>query len=420
MIYAKVQNSSGISKELLKKHFLKGLKGLGNRERVLLIPPEGTRLHGFSSLLTLWAVEYYKDKVKAILPSVGLHKHVTSEEINNLFPGIEHSLFVHHDPINDLITLGTVPCEFIEEVSEKTLSFSYKVQVNKLLVSGGFDLILSLSQVIADEVVGMANHTSNIYVGTGGVEGSNKSHYLGAIYGIERIIGKTNSPVAEILEYAHTQFASSLPIVFALSVAFKSKEGKIKPAALFMGDDKACFDEACQISQKVNTIQVDEPLKKVVVFLDPDEYTSVWFANIALYRTRMAIADGGELIIIAPKVSSFSIDKEINRLIKKFGYKGKDVTLDAVSRNEDLKQNLLAASHLINGSSEERFTITYASNIKEKDILSVGYNYLNLEEAQERYIFDGIEDGIKTTKDGQEYYYISNPALGLWVHESRF
>ncbi len=188
MIYAKVQNSSGISKELMKKHFFKGLKGLGNKERVLLIPPDITRIHGLGGLLAVWAVEYYKDKVKAILPALGTHVAMTSEEIDVMYPGIDHSLFVNHDWRNDIITLGTVPCDFIEEVSEGKLSYAWKAQVNNLLVSGGFDLILSLGQVVPHEVVGMANHTKNIFVGTGGAEGINKSHYLGAVYGMERIM----------------------------------------------------------------------------------------------------------------------------------------------------------------------------------------------------------------------------------------
>ena len=421
MIYAKVQNSSGISKELMKKHFFKGLKGLGNKDRVLLIPPDITRIHGLGGLLAVWAVEYYKDKVKAILPALGTHVAMTSEEIDIMYPGVDHSLFVTHDWRNDVMTLGTVPCDFIEEVSEGKLSYAWKAQVNNLLVSGGFDLILSLGQVVPHEVVGMANYTKNIFVGTGGAEGINKSHYLGAVYGMERIMGRADSPVRAVLDYAHTHFAHSLPIIFALSVVKRGQDGNMEPTGLFMGDDRACFNEASKLSLKVNFTMVEEPLKKVVVYLDPHEFRSTWLGNKAIYRTRMAIADGGELIIIAPGVHTFGEDKEIDRLVRKFGYKGTDYVLDAVSRNDDLKQNLSAAAHLIHGSSEDRFSITYCpSGIKEKDIVSVGYKYGAIEEAQEKYIFDGIQDGDNMSRDGEHYYYISNPAIGLWAHKNRF
>ncbi|NCB02159.1 MAG: DUF2088 domain-containing protein [Spirochaetia bacterium] len=421
MVYAKVQNSSEISMNVMKKHFFKGLKGLGNRERVLLIPPDITRLHGLGGMLAVWAVEYYGDKVKAILPALGTHVPMTTEEIDVMYPGVDHSLFVHHDWRNDVITLGTVPPSVIEEVSEGKLSYSWKAQVNKLLVSGGFDLILSLGQVVPHEVIGMANHTKNIFVGTGGAEGINKSHYLGAVYGMERIMGRADSPVRSILDYAHTNFASTLPIVFALTVVKRNESGEMVPAGLFMGDDRECFDEASKLSLSVNFTMVEEPLRRVVVYLDPHEYRTTWLGNKAIYRTRMAIADEGELIIIAPGVHTFGEDKEIDRLIRKFGYKGTDYVLDAVTRNDELKTNLSAAAHLIHGSSENRFSITYCpKSISEKDIISVGYQYGALEEFKEKYIFDGIKDGKNVTKEGVEYYYISNPAVGLWAHESRF
>ncbi len=421
MIFCKIENPSGISYDMMKKSFHKGLKNLGNRQRVLLVPPDITRLHGLGGLLAVWAVEYYKDKVKAILPALGTHVPMTSDEIDVMYPGIDHSLFVNHDWRNDVITLGTVPSSFIEEVSEGKLSYSWKAQVNRLLVSGGFDLILSLGQVVPHEVIGMANHSKNIFVGTGGTEGINKSHYLGAVYGMERIMGRADSPVRAVLDYAHTHFASTLPIVFALTVVKRNDSGEMIPAGLFVGDDRECFDEASKLSLSVNFIMVDTPLKKVVVYLDPHEFRTTWLGNKAIYRTRMAIADGGELIIIAPGVRSFGEDKEIDRLIRKYGYKGTDYVLNAVSRNDELKENLSAAAHLIHGSSDNRFSITYCpSGIKEKDIISVGYTYGNFEELEKKYLTEGVKDGFNTTSSGEEYYYISNPAIGLWAHKSRF
>jgi nickel-dependent lactate racemase len=421
MVFSQVENPAGISHDLMKKNFFKGLKALGNRERVLLIPPDITRLHGLGGLLAVWAVEYYQDKVKAILPALGTHVPMTNDELDVMYPGIDHSLFVNHDWRNDVITLGTVPASFIEEVTEGKLSYQWKAQVNKLLVTGGFDLILSLGQVVPHEVIGMANHTKNIYVGTGGAEGINKSHYLGAVYGMERIMGRADSPVRAILDYAHTNFAQNLPIVFALTVVYRTEQGAMQSAGLFMGDDRECFNAASALSLKVNFTMVDSPLKKVVVYLDPEEFRTTWLGNKAIYRTRMAIEDGGELIIIAPGVHTFGEDKEIDRLIRKFGYKGSDYVLDAVSRHDELKENLSAAAHLIHGSSEGRFSIRYCpGKISEEDIESVGYLYGSIKDYTKTYLFENIKDGVNETAEGESYYFISNPAVGLWAHESRF
>jgi len=421
MVHTRLQEEGGISLEAMKKHFFKGLKALGKRERVLLIPPDITRLHGMGGTLAVWAVEYYKDAVKAILPALGTHVPMTDAEIDIMYPGLDHELFVGHDWRNDIVTLGTVPAAFVEKVSEGRLSYSWKAQVNKLLVSGGFDLILSLGQVVPHEVIGMANHTKNIFVGTGGSEGINKSHYLGAVYGMERIMGRANSPVRAIMDYAFTHFGSDMPLVFALTVVGRNTEGKMTPMGLFMGDDRECFDQACTLSLKVNFTMVDRPLKKVVVYLDPGEFRTTWLGNKSIYRTRMAIADGGELIVLAPGVHTFGEDKEIDRLIRKYGYKGTDFVLKSVAQNDELKENLSAAAHLIHGSSEGRFSIRYCpGSLTTEEVESVGYLYGDLKRMQERYGNNQATEGWNTTADGEEYYYISNPAVGLWAHADRF
>ncbi len=421
MIYCHAKRDSGMSVEHLKKTFLKGLRNIGERERVLLIPPDITRVHGLAGLLTVWAVEYYEEKVKAILPAIGTHFPMTEEEINAMFPGVDHALFKVHDWRNDVMEIGEVPASFIEEVSEGKLSYPWKAQVNKMLVTGGFDLILSLGQVVPHEVIGMANYSKNIFIGTGGSDGLNKSHYLGAVYGMERIMGRVDNPVRAVIDYAHENFAQKIPLVFALTVVFSNDKGEAKPAGLFMGDDRECFEQASELSLKKNFLMVDKPFKRVVVYLDPAEYRSTWLGNKAIYRTRMAIADGGELIILAPGVSSFGEDEEIDRLIRTHGYSGRDTTLKAVGREDELKSNLSAAAHLIHGSSEGRFSIRYCpGHLSEEEITSVGYLYGDLAEYTEKFITEGIEDGERLDREGEPFYYISNPALGLWAHEERF
>lgn len=421
MVHARLQDAGGLALQAMKEEFFRGLKALGRRDRVLLLPPDITRLHGMGGTLAVWAVEYYREAVKAILPALGTHVPMTDDELDLMYPGVDHALFVPHDWRNDVVTLGTVPESFIEQVSEGKLSYSWKAQVNRLLVEGGFDLILSLGQVVPHEVIGMANHTKNIFVGTGGVEGINKSHYLGAVYGMERIMGRADSPVRAVLDYAFTHFASELPIEFALTVVGRDKQGKMAPMGLFMGDDRGCFNEACELSLSVNFTMVDRPLDKVVVYLEPGEFRTTWLGNKSIYRTRMAIADAGELVVLAPGVHTFGEDKEIDRLIRKYGYRGTDYVLKAVAANDELKQNLSAAAHLIHGSSEGRFAIRYCpGHLSKEEVESAGYLYGDLAAMQARYVTDRTVEGWNVTADGERYYYISNPAVGLWAHADRF
>ncbi len=95
------------------------------------------------------------------------------------------------------------------------------------MVEGGFDLILSLGQVVPHEVIGMANYNKNILIGTGGPASINRSHYLAAVYGMERIRGRADNPVRRVLNYAADRFLRHLPIVYVLTVVGRNNEGRL-------------------------------------------------------------------------------------------------------------------------------------------------------------------------------------------------
>ena len=188
-----------------------------------------------------------------------------------------------------------------------------------------------------------------------------------------------------------------------------------------MGDDRECFERAAELSLQVNFEMLEQPLRKVVVYLDPDEFKSTWLGNKAIYRTRMAIADGGELIVLAPGVCEFGEDAEIDRLIRKYGYVGTPAVLQAVADHDDLRENLSAAAHLIHGSSEGRFQITYCpGQLSREEIEGVNFRYAELSEMVQKYDPQRLQDGLNTLPDGEEVFYISNPALGLWAHRGAF
>jgi len=337
-----------------------------------------------------------------------------------MFPGVPEDLFRVHDWRNDVVTAGVVPGEYISEITGGKLDYSWPAQVNKLLKNGGHDLILSVGQVVPHEVTGMANYTKNILVGTGGSEGINKSHFLGAVYGIEKLLGKPDNPVRQLLNYAAAKYLSDLPIVYVLTVIGRDETGKLVPRGLYIGDNPDVFKLAADLSLKVNFTVLDKPLKKVVVYLDAGEYKSTWLGNKSIYRTRMAMADDGELIVLAPGLKEFGEDKEIDRLIRKYGYRGTPATLKALGENKELQNNLSAAAHLIHGSSEGRFTITYCPGyLSREEIESVNFRYGDLKEMIKKYNPEKLKEGINILPGGEEIYYISNPATGLWSTRER-
>lgn len=189
------------------------------------------------------------------------------------------------------------------------------------LWNGGHDLILSIGQVVPHEVMGMANFNKNIFVGTGGSEAINFSHFIGAVYGMERMMGRADNPLRRVLNYASTHFLTKLPLVYMLTVIGRGSNGQLVTRGVFVGDGEECFMKAAELSLEVNFELLDAPLEKVVVYLDPEEFKSTWLGNKSIYRTRMAIADNGELIVLAPGVHRFGEDDRIDELIRKYGYR---------------------------------------------------------------------------------------------------
>ena len=321
----------GVDRELkpaeLEQLLAGALERLGPRQRVLAVPPDMTRFHSQAGFLTQCAWRYYGDRLKAVLPAIGTHTPMRPDQIAQMYGEVPQERFLIHNWRTDPVMLGEVPAEFIESVSEGKLHYSWPAQVNRHIVQDGFDLVLSIGQVVPHEVIGMANYNKNILVGTGGRESINRSHYLGAVYGMERIMGKAQNPVRAVLNYASERFLKQVPIVYVQTVVGRSAEGTLAVRGLFIGDDEECFLRAAELSVKVNFELVEEPIQKAVVYLDPHEYHSTWIGNKAVYRTRMALADGAELIILAPGVKEFGEDQRIDELIRKYGYRGTPATI---------------------------------------------------------------------------------------------
>ena len=408
-----------LSSTQLRDLLLQSLAKLGDRSSVLAVPPDYSRVHSRAGDLTRFAWKYYGERFRAVLPALGTHRAMQADQIERMFGGVPANLFRVHNWRTDVETLGEVPSDFVREQSEGKLSYSWPAQINRLVAHGDFDLILSIGQVVPHEVIGLANYNKNILVGTGGPDGINRSHYLGAVYGMERIMGRAENPVRNVLNYAAEQFMNRLPIVYVLTVIGRKADGALAVRGLYIGDDVECFHRAAALSATVNFERLDEPIRKAVVYLDEHEFHSTWLGNKAIYRTRMALADGAELIILAPGVKSFGEDRAIDVLIRKYGYRGTPATLVAVEANDDLGRNLGAAAHLIHGSSEGRFAIRWCPrHLSQAEIEGVGYQYGKLQSMLEHYNPRDLRDGYNSI-GGEEVFYVSNPGLGLWAHESR-
>jgi nickel-dependent lactate racemase len=411
---------AGISDTELAAAIGESAADCGDIKKLLLIVPDFTRYHSNGGRIANLYYHLFKDRCQVdLLAALGTHVPMTREECRAMYGDIPYERFIMHNWRTGIKRLGVVPGEFVAGVSEGLVSTPIDVEVNEKLWDG-YDLILSIGQVVPHEVVGMANHSKNIFVGCGGSSMINSSHILGAFYGMERMMGRDHSPVRKVFDYAAEHYLKDLPLYYVLTVT-TAPGGKIHTHGLYIGKERAYFEQAVSHAQQTNLTFVDAPLEKVVVFLDGGEFKSTWLGNKSIYRTRMAIADGGELIVLAPGVDKFGEDAAIDGLIRKYGYAGREAVIRQCAENADLRDNLSAAAHLIHGSSDGRFSITYCTRLLTgAEIEGVCFNYRPYDEAAAQYDPGKLSLGFNKLPSGEEIYYIPNPALGLWVDKSRF
>ena len=410
-----IKSKTYIKDDELRSALVKSLEGK-TLKKVLILPPDYTRMYSGAGKITAMYYEMLKDKCEIdIMPALGTHEPMTKTEWTAFFgEGVPFEKMIVHNWRSDVIKIGEVPSGFVSEVSEGLITSKIDVEVNRRLLDKSYDLVISIGQVVPHEVVGMANYSKNIFVGCGGSNMINSSHMLGAFYGMERVMGRDFSPVRRVFDYAEQNFLAGVPLMYVLTVT-TNKGDETFIHDVFIGRARELFEMAVAESQRVNLTHMENPLKKVVVYLDPREFKSTWLGNKAIYRTRMAIADGGELIILAPAVKKFGEDAENDRLIRKFGYCGREKVLELVKTEPELENNLSVAAHLIHGSSDGRFSITYCTReLTESEVRGACFGYIPYDEMVKKYDPAKLTDGFNTV-EGEEIFYISNPALGLWT-----
>jgi nickel-dependent lactate racemase len=421
-IYRIAEAETGLTPEEIKEALLASLEGR-TLKKVLILPPDFTRFHSNAGYIT--NVYYHALTAQGvrvdILPALGTHVPVTKAQWTAMFGDVPFERMLIHHWRTDVVRLGEIPADYISEITEGLWTEPVAAEVNRLVMDESYDLIISPGQVVPHEVIGMANHAKNFFVGVGGSEMINKSHMVGAVYGMERMMGKDHTPVRRMFDYGMEHFLKDRPILFVLTVT-TAPGGVIRTHGLFIGEGRDCLTHAVKLAQQKNIDFVEHGLKKCVVYLDPSEFKSTWLGNKAVYRTRMAMADGGELIILAPGVERFGEDDRVDALIRKYGYRGRLHTLEAFKQpeNTDLRENMGAAAHLIHGSSDGRFTITYAvKQITKEEIASVGFRAADYDELAKKYDPEKLQYGYNEV-DGETVYFIPNPALGLWINREAF
>jgi nickel-dependent lactate racemase len=419
-----------LTEEQIRKAVTRLLEEARNRvkrdlRRVLLLPPDLTRAHSGAGRITEMLYEGLAGSEVAVIPTLGQHRPHTEEENRWMFGSIPNRIIYPHDWREGSTRVGTIPAAMVAETTGGAADWEIPVDLNTMLLNGGlvsepWDLVINVGHVVPHEVLGFANHNKNYFIGLGGKETICASHIAAAVYGIENNLGTLVTPLRACFNWAEEKYLGHLPDVYLQIVMRRDAEEKLVTSGIYVGDDLDTYLTAARASRRQNITTFDKPVRKIVAVMQADEFRSTWVANKAVYRTRMALADGGELLVIAPGLERFGEQPEVDALIRKYGYTGTERILRLYRTERDLQEIAHGTAHLIHGSSEGRFTIRYApGRLSRKEIEGVGYEYADLGEALTRYAPEHMAEGWNTMPDGEEVFYISTPSAGLWSTKAK-
>jgi nickel-dependent lactate racemase len=407
---------------LFVRDVAQAIAGTGSR-RVLLVPPDQTRLHSRGGEIVARLVTLLDGDVERVdvMPALGTHQALGPFECKLMFgDAIDPAQVLHHRWRDDVTTIGELPADEVDDVVGRSLGLSLPFAVNRAVVDGSYDLVVSVGQVVPHEVAGFGGYTKHVSIGLGGPETIQRSHFFSAVYGIEQTLGRVDAPVRRLLDLGFDRFlAPRCRVLFVLTVVDARGPERVL-RGVFAGEGGArssggdAFRAAAALSAEVNVETVATPFGRCVAYLDPLEYRSTWLGNKAIYRTRLAMADGGELFVLAPGVARFGEDPLVDTLIRRHGYRGREAALQAMDADPELGANLAAVAHLIHGSTEGRFSVTYAPgpDLSRAEVERAGFRFLALDDALERFPLDAEEP--RDALDGEPFTYLPNVGLGLW------
>ena len=355
-------------------------------ERVLAIIPDKTRDDNTHELFPIATEFLNKRGVRSFDALVAQGTHPPMSEAQKLakignadFSG---SIFDHRwDKPDELITLGELSADLTRELTGGLIDQDVPVTINKLLAPGVYDTVLVFGATVPHEVAGFAGGAKYFFPGVAGPELTHTTHWLGALAGIENIIGQVETPTRRLIEAA----ADLIPArIISLNTVVSRIDGKLTTYALFTGDIREAFRRAADVSREVHIRYTGRRYKRVVALLDP-HYDELWVGGKASYKLGAIIEEGGELIISAPHLTKLS--ETHGALIEKYGYAPLESVRDMLGVSQELRENLCIAAHLahvayagridVEGKVVPRYQITMATGLDEETCRRVNLGYLD-------------------------------------------
>ncbi len=427
-----ISNPAGIELDSLDE-FLCDLASNHKGDRVAIVAPDYSRIASQSGAIANLLLKHFGKRIVAVIPALGTHLPMSSDEKSEMFSSFSPNLFIDHKYRSDVEHIGTITKGEVEETSQIEGLYDLPFYVNSSLVDGSFDLIISVGQLLPHEVIGISGGSKNILIGLGGRPTIEVSHYISAMWGIERTLGNPDTPLRRLLNRGLELLLHSSPPVLFINTVLNPTNAEER-RLIHIGADLVTrekpqdrsFAGSAEVAVATNIFNLNRSYNEVIAYLEPKVYRSTWIGNKAIYRSRLLIPDNANLRIIAPGVDRFGEDPQIDSILRHYGYHGYE-SIEQMRRDDALDENLAAAAHILHGSTFDRFKVSYAApELGREAIEAVGYSYdyeLDEEASRQNNVH---AEGTDTTKadilfstDESGRLHIYHPGVALWKRDAQ-
>ncbi len=389
--------------------------------RLLSIIPDKTRDDNTDILFPIAAEILQGRQISQFdaLVAQGTHVPMTDEEKRskiganeNSVPGLGHVYDHQWNVPEELVTIGELSAARVTELTGGLITKAVPVNLNRRLGPGVYDTVLIFSATVPHEVAGFAGGAKYLFPGVAGPDLTHATHWLGALAGIENVIGRVETPTRHMIEAAADFVAAQ--IITLNSVITREEDNRLRTHALFAGDFRGAFRRAAEVSREVHIKYTGRKYQRVVALLD-EHYDELWVGGKASYKLGGIIEAGGELIIYAPHLRSIS--ETHGRLIEKYGYAPLDRVREMVALSTELQNNLAVAAHLAHvsyagqrddsGRVVPRYRITMASALDEETCRRVHLGFMDHRKFR-REDYENDPDTLVVERAGRDLYLVAS------------
>ena len=349
--------------------------------RVLVLVPDHTRTFPHPAVLRsiATAISPRVEQVDVMI-ALGTHPGLSDAEIGKLFDlpsqpqAVDAVTIVNHEWWNpaELADFGVIPADEVEVLSEGRLRIDVPVRLNRRLRE--YDHLVVCGPVFPHEVAGFSGGNKYFVPGVAAREIIDVTHWVGALITSSAVLGRADTPVRRFIDRAVSLIPTARHAICLV----------IDPAQriqTFAGTPEDAFEAAARASAEVHIRRVAEPVERALAIL-PEMYDELWVGAKGMYKLEPVVADGGELVVVAPHLHEVS--RTHGKLIGEIGYHVRDYFTAQWERFEHIPWGVLAHStHLrgtgtyLDGVERPRIDVTLATGIPAAECEALGLGYLD-------------------------------------------